>query len=1181
MDGSPSSAADMLLQRHRSSLQPAAAAATTTAATPEASTLAAGGARASLPKRQQQQQQQQGTGTAVSAAAAAAGPDSELQRMMQAARWGGGQPQEVLPTKASMASDGGVPRMQQQPLSPVILPAREARQPDIVRHEAADVYDVLEFRLRNNDRDLQTLLSRSADRLALSEQQPHRSAAGDLALPSEASPTPAPAPAPAPVSATARIPGAADAPAQPTPQANPLETAAAAKAAAEAAGAAPVAVAPNGPTAETTAAAARAAPASALPPPQEARPGEPGLVSTPPPARSASGGKGVGTATGVTSSSGIASSDGGGGGRSAVTHTGTGTSISGMPAPVARDVAAAAMSGEVVVTPARPTTGGGNGGRSGAASTVGAPPGRPQRVGIGGSSSSVGAAGAATSAAAAAAGGAGGGGVAQGMMVVAGSNSNNFDGLLGTPPRLPPPLANGKIVEAATEAARWLAVDDRTWHQGKKFMDDCTADCPKDRILAKRNLTAEQWRENKKNAIKASLAADPALATLRYVNKSAFPMDGWTPLHAAAARGHLDFVEVLLSRPEVSPWSVDLQGRTPLALAAAGGHLELCLLLKARMEQESRDSIVGINAPVDLSGRTPLAWSVKADKNKRNKEVEGHLYASGDPSVCPATPAALRSGGGGKTGTKAGGAGGTARTGAGRGAAESIGDGLPCGYAEIAGWRIDMEDATCRHNPVPVTDPEAREKPPPDPTSMFGVFDGHGGSYTSEFCARQLVNCLQATPGWKSGDRELNQLCPAVMEAFVDCDELLAKDPRMAVTELENPSDGKRFEARDASGSTAVVAVVTPAHVIVANAGDSRAVLIMVEPDVAASVKMKKAKAKGKSSSSSSSSSSSISSTSPNGGSVDKGGNGGSESSKGTAEALAAALGLRLDGSGAETGVEEAKKEAVVDRLAAAEEGGEGGGCNDSVRLDEQEAGDKGDGEDGCDFEGSEQIRELLEKMMLGEGAEGAGGGGGGGGGGGPGQEEGSGVMVTAMSRDHTAQDEAEKQRVVAAGGRVFEVDYIEEDGTTSMVARTAYDDSVQGQSVVPTRGFGDLYYKQRKGEDGTLLPPAEQVVTVCPEIMVHERGSSHKEELLLLGCDGVWDVFKDQDAGEFLVSQLDVPLAEVTGEHLALACDALVQEALGRGSRDNITAVAVSLGSGPPPPPSAVGGRVLFSDGQ
>ena len=45
------------------------------------------------------------------------------------------------------------------------------------------------------------------------------------------------------------------------------------------------------------------------------------------------------------------------------------------------------------------------------------------------------------------------------------SRSNNIAGVLGTPPRLPRPLQDGMIVEAATEAARWLAVDDRAWHQ--------------------------------------------------------------------------------------------------------------------------------------------------------------------------------------------------------------------------------------------------------------------------------------------------------------------------------------------------------------------------------------------------------------------------------------------------------------------------------------------------------------------------------------------------------------------------------------------------------------------------------------------------------------------------------------------------------------------------------------------
>lgn len=38
-----------------------------------------------------------------------------------------------------------------------------------------------------------------------------------------------------------------------------------------------------------------------------------------------------------------------------------------------------------------------------------------------------------------------------------------------------------------------------------------------------------------------------------------------------------------------------------------------------RMEAESADTIVGINAPVDLAGRTPLAWSVRS--RSRNKQA--------------------------------------------------------------------------------------------------------------------------------------------------------------------------------------------------------------------------------------------------------------------------------------------------------------------------------------------------------------------------------------------------------------------------------------------------------------------------------------------------------------------------------------------------------------------------------
>lgn len=44
------------------------------------------------------------------------------------------------------------------------------------------------------------------------------------------------------------------------------------------------------------------------------------------------------------------------------------------------------------------------------------------------------------------------------------------------------------------------------------------------------------------------------------------------------------------------------------------------------MEAESSDTIVGINAPVDLSGRTPLAWSVRS--RARNKQVCVFFFSS-------------------------------------------------------------------------------------------------------------------------------------------------------------------------------------------------------------------------------------------------------------------------------------------------------------------------------------------------------------------------------------------------------------------------------------------------------------------------------------------------------------------------------------------------------------------------
>lgn len=122
---------------------------------------------------------------------------------------------------------------------------------------------------------------------------------------------------------------------------------------------------------------------------------------------------------------------------------------------------------------------------------------------------------------------------------------------------------------------------------------------------------------------------------------------------------------------------------------------------------------------------------------------------------------------------------------------------------------------------------------------MFGVCDGHGGSFCSSYLSKQLpilvareasrradgaglslgiANDSEATP------ENLTELLHSVC---IDADRKLQEHPRMVVelTKLGNIS------CFDSSGSTAVMALVTSRYVAVANVGDSRCVLAQKASD--------------------------------------------------------------------------------------------------------------------------------------------------------------------------------------------------------------------------------------------------------------------------------------------------------------------------------------------------------------
>jgi len=122
-----------------------------------------------------------------------------------------------------------------------------------------------------------------------------------------------------------------------------------------------------------------------------------------------------------------------------------------------------------------------------------------------------------------------------------------------------------------------------------------------------------------------------------------------------------------------------------------------------------------------------------------------------------------------------------------------------------------------------------------------------------------------------------------------------------------------------------------------------------------------------------------------------------------------------------------------------------------------------------------------------------------------------------AMSRDHKPNREDEKSRIEKLGGRIIHY------GTWR----------VEGVLAV-TRAIGDRKLKT--------------YVTALPEITDRPIGES--DEFLILASDGVWDVFKDQDAVDIVKSAGNVQSG----------AKKLTEASYHRGSMDNITSLVIDL---------------------
>eukprot|EP00040_Diaphanoeca_grandis_P005352 m.32498 g.32498 ORF g.32498 m.32498 type:complete len:407 (-) comp16653_c0_seq1:38-1258(-) len=135
---------------------------------------------------------------------------------------------------------------------------------------------------------------------------------------------------------------------------------------------------------------------------------------------------------------------------------------------------------------------------------------------------------------------------------------------------------------------------------------------------------------------------------------------------------------------------------------------------------------------------------------------------------------------------------------------------------------------------------------------------------------------------------------------------------------------------------------------------------------------------------------------------------------------------------------------------------------------------------------------------------------------------EGSVVFAT---KDHKPEDRTESARVLAAGGFIAA-------------------GRVCGNLAV-SRALGDFVYKDRPD-----LKAEQQKISAAADLQVIERDPT--DQVLVVGCDGIWDVISNDQAMNFVVRQAKL------GNSPQEIAEKMLDLCLKRGSSDNMSVIVV-----------------------
>ena len=124
----------------------------------------------------------------------------------------------------------------------------------------------------------------------------------------------------------------------------------------------------------------------------------------------------------------------------------------------------------------------------------------------------------------------------------------------------------------------------------------------------------------------------------------------------------------------------------------------------------------------------------------------------------------------------------------------------------MRGWRITMEDMSLVDTNFD------------DETSLFCIFDGHGGDEVARFCENNFAKELKLNRNYA-----LKNYKKALAETFLRMDDLMRTEK--GKDELYKYKGNNLADRNAYSGCTALVCLVVKNVMFIANAGDCRALL--------------------------------------------------------------------------------------------------------------------------------------------------------------------------------------------------------------------------------------------------------------------------------------------------------------------------------------------------------------------